>query len=90
VRLVDNIGEFFAVFDQNNMPIASLINTPNGLGANNRVMKYGKKIGMTVTKGGYVGSFHNFANPQVINNLFTRLLNLNKNFYIRSHGLLKY
>ncbi|HZA64976.1 MAG TPA: hypothetical protein VE573_19015, partial [Nitrososphaeraceae archaeon] len=25
-------------------------------------------------------SFHNFANPQVINNLFTRLLNLYKNF----------
>jgi hypothetical protein len=35
---------------------------------------------MTVTKGGYVGSFHKFANPQVINNLFTRLLNLGKNF----------
>jgi hypothetical protein len=68
------------VIDQNNMPIVSLIDTPNELEANNRVMKYGKKIGMTVTKGGYVGSFHNLANPQVINNLFTRLLNLDKNF----------
>ena len=65
------------VIDQNNMPVASLIDTPNELEANNRVMK---KIGMTVTKGGYVGSFHNFANPQLINNLFTRLLNLDNNF----------
>lgn len=68
------------VIDQNKMPIASIIDTPNESKAEEKVKKFSKKVGKTVTKGEYVGSSYNFANPDIIRDLFTRLLRLDKKF----------
>jgi hypothetical protein len=67
------------VIEIHEMPIASIIDTPSESKAQG-VKKFSRKIGKTVTKGEYVGSSSNFANPHMINILFTRLLNLDSDF----------
>jgi hypothetical protein len=67
------------VIDQNNMAISTIIGKSNESEAEDTVKKFSGKIGKTVTKGEYVGSCYNFANPQIINDLFSRLPNLDTN-----------
>jgi hypothetical protein len=70
------------VIDQYGIGISSLsmIKTPTEIEAIKKVSEYAKKTNKKITKGEYVSAFSNCTNKDTIDQLFSELLYIDKNF----------